>query len=154
MLVSHQTEIVRKVQILSLPVHRQDGPPNIYPNVCAFFFVLLIHKSLTLTVSAVHHCSTFSPFIDNGAHRVSLEFQSLRNDFVTFSQLFLSFFRSLDFSLVNSNIVNTYVTKQKSEKGQIHLPNGACVCIDITNIHIGRWIKSENFLILNHSLPF
>ena len=55
------------------------------------------------TPGKVHHCSKFSPFVDNGSHCGSLESQSLRNGFVTFSRLidvndfvshpFLNFFR-------------------------------------------------------------
>ncbi len=55
------------------------------------------------TPEKVHHCSKFSPFVDNGSDRGSLESQSLRNDFITLSRLihveyfvshlFLNFFR-------------------------------------------------------------
>ncbi len=34
-----------------------------------------------------HHCSMFSPFVDNGSHCGSLESQSFRNGFITFSRL-------------------------------------------------------------------
>ncbi len=57
-----------------------------------------------LTPGKVHHCSTFSPFVDNGSDHGSLESQSLRNSFITLSRLinvnyfvahrFLNFFRS------------------------------------------------------------
>ncbi len=56
------------------------------------------------TPGKVHHCSKFSPFVDNGSDRGSLESQSLRNGFITLSRtihvnyfvfhLFLNFFRS------------------------------------------------------------
>ena len=39
------------------------------------------------TPGKVHHCSKFSPFVDNGSHRGSLESQSFRNGFVTLSIL-------------------------------------------------------------------
>ncbi len=55
------------------------------------------------TPGKVHHCSRFSPFVDNGSDRGSLESQSLRNGFITLSRLihvnyfvshlFLNFFR-------------------------------------------------------------
>ncbi len=55
------------------------------------------------TPGKVHHCSKFSPFVDNGSDRGSLESQSLRNGFITLSRLmhvnyfvshlFLNFFR-------------------------------------------------------------
>ncbi len=57
-----------------------------------------------LTPGKVHHCFTFSPFVDNGSDHGSLESQSLRNSFITLSRLinvnyfvahrFLNFFRS------------------------------------------------------------
>ncbi len=56
------------------------------------------------TPGTVHHCSKFSPFVDNGSDRGSLESQNLRNVFITLSRLihvnyfvshvFLNFFRS------------------------------------------------------------
>ncbi len=56
------------------------------------------------TPGKVHHCSKFSPFVDNGSDCGSLESQSLRNGFITLSRLihvnyfvshmFLNFFRS------------------------------------------------------------
>ncbi len=56
------------------------------------------------TSGKVHHCYKFSPFVDNGSDRGSLEFQSLRNAFISLSRLmhvnyvvshvFLNFFRS------------------------------------------------------------
>ena len=56
------------------------------------------------TPGKVHHCSMFSPFVDNGSHCGSLESQSFRNGFITFtrlidlnyflSHLFLNFFGS------------------------------------------------------------
>ncbi len=50
----------------------------------------------------VHHCSKFSPFVDNGSDSGSLESQSLRNGFITLYRLihvnyfvlFLNFFIS------------------------------------------------------------
>ncbi len=55
------------------------------------------------TPGKVHHCSKFSPFVDNGSDRGSLESQSLRNGFISLSRLihvnyfvshlFLNFFR-------------------------------------------------------------
>ncbi len=39
------------------------------------------------TPGKVHHCSMFSPFVDNGSHCGSLESQSFRNGFITFSRL-------------------------------------------------------------------
>ncbi len=49
----------------------------------------------------VHHCSKFSPFVDNGSDRGSLESQSLRNGFITLSRLmhvkYLLFLSVLEF---------------------------------------------------------
>ncbi len=77
-----------------------------------FFYDLLDESSLrswsnfgrTATSGKVHHCYKFSPFVDNGSDRGSLESQSLRNGFITLfilihvnyfvSHLFLNFFRS------------------------------------------------------------
>ncbi len=77
-----------------------------------FFYDLLDESSLRsrsnfgrlATPGKVHHCSKFSPFVDNGSDRGSLESQSLRNGFITLSRLihfnyfvshlFLNFFRS------------------------------------------------------------
>ncbi len=38
------------------------------------------------TPGKVHHCSMFSPFVDNGSHCGSLESQSFRNGFITLFQ--------------------------------------------------------------------
>jgi len=56
------------------------------------------------TPGKVHHCSMFSPFMDNGSHCVSLVSQNFRNCLITFSRLIdlnyflshllLNFFRS------------------------------------------------------------
>ncbi len=43
------------------------------------------------TPGKVHHCSKFSPFVDNGFDRGSLESQSLINGFITLSRLILLF---------------------------------------------------------------
>ncbi len=77
-----------------------------------FFYDLLDESSLCswsnfgrpATPGKVHHCSKFSPFLDNGSDCGSLEYQSLRNCFITLSRLinvnyvvshlFLYFFRS------------------------------------------------------------
>ncbi len=77
-----------------------------------FFYDLLDESSLhswsnfgrPATPGKVHHCSKFSPFVDNGSVSGSLESQSLRNGFITLirlihvnyfvSHLFLNFFRS------------------------------------------------------------
>ncbi len=77
-----------------------------------FFYDLLDESSLRswsnfgrpATTGKVHHCYKFSPFVDNGSDRGSLESQSLRNGFITLSRLihvnyfvshlFLNFFRS------------------------------------------------------------
>ncbi len=60
-----------------------------------FFYDLLDELSLRswsnfgrpTTPGTVHHCSKFSPFVDNGSDRGSLESQSLRNGFITHSRL-------------------------------------------------------------------
>ncbi len=39
------------------------------------------------TPGKIHHCSEFSPFVDNGSDHGSLEYQSLRNGFITLSRL-------------------------------------------------------------------
>ncbi len=60
-----------------------------------FFYDLLDELSLCswsnfgrpATPGKVHHCSKFSPFVDNGSDRGSLESQSLRNGFITLSRL-------------------------------------------------------------------
>ncbi len=77
-----------------------------------FFYDLLDELSLRswsnfgwpATHGKVHHCYKFSPFVNNGSDRGSLESQSLRNGFITLSRLihvnyfvshlFLNFFRS------------------------------------------------------------
>ncbi len=77
-----------------------------------FFYDLLDESSLCswsnfgrpATPGKVHHCSKFSPFVDNGSDRGLLESQSPRNGFITLSRLihvnyfvshlFLNFFRS------------------------------------------------------------
>ncbi len=47
------------------------------------------------TPGKVHHCSMFSPVVDNGSHCGSLESQSFRNGFITFSRLIdLNYFLS------------------------------------------------------------
>ncbi len=56
------------------------------------------------TPGKIHHCSKFSPFVDNDSGLVSLESQNHRNGFITLSRLihvnyfvshsFLNFFRS------------------------------------------------------------
>ncbi len=58
--------------------------------------------SLSATPGKVHHVSEFSPFVDNGSDRGSLEPQRLRNGFIPpsrlihvnylVSHLFLNFF--------------------------------------------------------------
>ncbi len=63
--------------------------------------VILVGRPL---LGKVHPCSQFSPFVDNGSDRGSLESQSLKNGFITLSRLmqvnyfishlFLNFFRS------------------------------------------------------------
>ncbi len=76
-----------------------------------FFYDLLDEWSLRswryfgwpATPGKVQHCSMFSPFVDNGSDCGSLEYQSLRNGFITLSRLihvnyfashlFLNFFR-------------------------------------------------------------
>ncbi len=79
---------------------------------CSGFFYDLLDESLLrswsnfgrpATPGKVHHCSKFSPFVDNGSDRGSLESQHLRNAFITLSRLihvnyfvshlFLTFFR-------------------------------------------------------------
>ncbi len=60
-----------------------------------FFYDLLDESSLRswsnfgrlATPGKVHHCSKFSPFVDNGSDRGSPESQSLRNGFITLSRL-------------------------------------------------------------------
>ncbi len=80
---------------------------------CSRFFYYLLDDSVLCswlfpaTPGKVHHCSKFSPFVDNDCS--SLESQSLRNYFITFSKLihvnyvvfhlFLNFFRSLPVAL-------------------------------------------------------
>ncbi len=77
-----------------------------------FFYDLLDESSLCswssfgrpVTPRKVHHCSKFSPFVDNVSDRGSLGSQSPRNGFITLSRLihviyyvshlFLNFFRS------------------------------------------------------------
>ncbi len=63
---------------------------------CSGFFYDLLDKSLLLswsnfgrpaTPEKVHHCSKFSPFVDNGSDRGSLESQSHRNGVITLSRL-------------------------------------------------------------------
>ncbi len=63
---------------------------------CSGFFYDLLDESLLrswsnfgrlATPGKVHHCSKFSPFVDNGSDRGSLESQSLRNGFITLSRL-------------------------------------------------------------------
>ncbi len=44
------------------------------------------------TPGKVHHCSKFSPFVDNGSDRGSLESQSLRNGFITLFRLIRQLF--------------------------------------------------------------
>ncbi len=70
---------------------------------CGVFCDLLDESSLRswgnfgrpATPGKVHHCSMFSPFVDNGSHCGSLESQSFRNGFITFSRLIdLNYFRS------------------------------------------------------------
>ncbi len=81
-------------------------------DVVLLFFYDLLDESLLrswgnfgrlATPGKVHHCSKFSPFVDNGSDHGSLESQSLRNGFITLSRLihvnyfvshlFLNFFR-------------------------------------------------------------
>ncbi len=68
---------------------------------CSGFFYDLLDESLLRswsnfgrpgTPGKVHHCSKFSPFVDNGSDRGSLESQSLRNDFITLSRLIRQLF--------------------------------------------------------------
>ncbi len=64
---------------------------------------LLSNFGRPATPGKVHHCSKFSPFVDNGSDCGLLESQSLRNGFITLSRLihvnnlvshlFLNFFR-------------------------------------------------------------
>ncbi len=79
---------------------------------CGVFCDLLDESSLRswgnfgrpATPGKVHHCSMFSPFVDNGSHCGSLKSQSFRNGSITFSRLtdlnyflshlFLNFFGS------------------------------------------------------------
>ncbi len=70
---------------------------------CGVFCDLLDESSLCswgnvgrpATPGKVHHCSMFSPFVDNGSHCGSLESQSFRNGFITFSRLIdLNYFLS------------------------------------------------------------
>ncbi len=61
---------------------------------CGVFCDLLDESSLCswgnfgqpATPGKVHHCSMFSPFVDNGSHCGSLESQSFRNGFITLFQ--------------------------------------------------------------------
>ncbi len=68
---------------------------------CSGFFYDLLDESTLhswskfsrpATPGKVHHCSKFSPFVDNGSERGSLESQSLRNGFITLSRLILQLF--------------------------------------------------------------
>ncbi len=70
---------------------------------CGVFCDLLDESSLRswgnfgrpATPGKVHHCSMFSPFVDNGSHCGSLESQSFRNGIITFSRLIdLNYFLS------------------------------------------------------------
>ncbi len=62
---------------------------------CEVFCDLLDESSLRswgnfgrpATPGKVHHCSMFLPFVDNSSHCGTLESQSFRNDFITFSRL-------------------------------------------------------------------
>ncbi len=79
---------------------------------CSGFFYDLLDESLlrswinfgrSTTPGKVHHCSKFSPFVNNGSDCGSLESQNLRNDFMNLfrlihvnyfvSHLLLNFFR-------------------------------------------------------------
>ncbi len=63
-----------------------------------FFYDLLDESSFRswsnfgrpATPGMVHHCYKFSPFVDNGSDRGSLESQSFRNGFITLSRLIQS----------------------------------------------------------------
>ncbi len=70
---------------------------------CGVFCDLLDESSLhswgnfgrPVTPGKVHHCSMFSPFVNNVSHCGSLESQSFRNGFITFSRLIdLNYFLS------------------------------------------------------------
>ncbi len=68
---------------------------------CSVFFYDLLDESLLHSLSnfgrpatpwKVHHCSKFSPFVDIGSDRGSLESQSLRNGCITLSRLIRQLF--------------------------------------------------------------
>ncbi len=98
----NRTHTFQKVQQWGLQIFR----------CCSGFFYDLLDESTLCswsnfgrpaTPGKVHHCYKFSPFVDNGSDRGSLESQSLRNGFITlsrltrqlfFSHLFLNFFKS------------------------------------------------------------
>ncbi len=70
---------------------------------CGVFCDLLDESSLCswgnfgrpVTPGKVHHCSKFSPFVNNGSHCGSLESERFRNGFITFSRLIdLNYFLS------------------------------------------------------------
>ncbi len=58
-----------------------------FVNSCMSRLCALGNFGWPATPGKVHHCSMFSPFVDNGSHCGSLESQSFRNDFITFSRL-------------------------------------------------------------------
>ncbi len=94
-----------------------------------FFYDLLDESSLRTwsnfgrpaTPGKVHHCSKFSPFVDNGSDHGSLETQSLRNGLITLSRLihvnyfvshlFLNFFRSRHNELLFKHFVRHILFK-------------------------------------------
>ena len=71
------------------------------------------------TPGTVYHCSVFLPFVVNGSHCGSLESQSFRNGFITFSSLidlnhflphlFLNFFGSWSWCLAFEDLL-VYIT--------------------------------------------
>ncbi len=124
---------------------------------CGVFCDLLDESSLRswgnfgrpATPGKVHHCSMFSPFVDNGSHCGSLESQSFRNGFITFSRLidlnyflshlFLNFFGSQQdllvyFTLSGRSYLSDFLIANRCGSNQAWM-----------------WLEKLNSGVINHS---
>ncbi len=89
------------------------------------------------TPGKVHHCSMFSPFVDNGSHCGSLESQSFRNGFITFSRLIdLNYFLSLlfYFTLSGRSYLSDFLIANRCGNNQAWM-----------------WLEKLNSGVINHS---
>ncbi len=121
--------------------------------VVGFFCDLLDESSLRswgnfgrpATPGKVHHCSMFSPFVDNGSHCGSLESQRFRNGFITFSRLIdLNYFLSHLF-LAFEDLLVYFTLSGRSYLSDFLIANRC------GNNQAWMWLEKLKSGVINHS---